>query len=144
MANGMDVALPLEEVKEILNAGDFEPVPNAAAHVVGIINIRGEVVPVIGGRIFSLRTDREPIGKPTETAQKNAKIIIIGSGVDMKGLLVDYVYGVSTCTFLHYSEVSSKKLQINQAIISGVVLGESGLELPLTSNEKITFFLKDL
>lgn len=148
MVNGKDMVLPLEDVREILNVSALEPVPNAVAHVIGIMNIRGEVVPIIGGRIFDVQAGSEKVSEPSREATKktdrNAKIIIIGSGEGMKGLLVDYIYGVFSYAMLKATDERLKKTQINQLVVSGIALGESGVEMPMTSAEVITAYLIQL
>lgn len=144
MVNGKDMVLPLEDVREILNISALEPVPNAVAHVIGIMNIRGEVVPIIGGRIFDLQADRENVADPSREADRNAKIIIIGSGEGMKGLLVDYVYGVFPYAMLQATSERLQKMQVNQLVVSGIALGKSGVEMPMTSAEVIAAYLIQL
>ncbi len=44
---GLPYACRLEEVKEIISAKELSPLPNARDNVVGLRNLRGEVVPVV-------------------------------------------------------------------------------------------------
>jgi purine-binding chemotaxis protein CheW len=40
-------ALPVEQVLEVAEPGDTAPVPGSPAHVIGVRNLRGQVIPVI-------------------------------------------------------------------------------------------------
>lgn len=44
---GRHFALPLENVKEIISRPEITPLPMASKHVRGIINLRGDVIPVV-------------------------------------------------------------------------------------------------
>lgn len=44
---GEEYALPADRVREVARGGQFAPVPGAPAVVLGVRNLRGQVVPVI-------------------------------------------------------------------------------------------------
>ena len=81
-----EYALPVSDVREIIRAGDTTEVPNTSEHIMGVINLRGKVLSVIDlKKMLSL-------GK-TKT-NKDSRIIIVETGIGIKGLLVDRVYQV--------------------------------------------------
>ncbi len=45
--DGAAFALPVESVREVVVFEETTPVPRAPAHVVGVANLRGEVMPVV-------------------------------------------------------------------------------------------------
>src|SRR6476659_9315008 len=48
-------AVPVEHVLEVAEAGDVAPVPGAPAQIVGVRNLRGQIVPVISlAKLFGL------------------------------------------------------------------------------------------
>lgn len=49
---GKDYAIDIMKVKEIAKAGRFTYVPNSLPFVVGVYNLRGDIIPVIDLRIF--------------------------------------------------------------------------------------------
>jgi chemotaxis signal transduction protein/chemotaxis methyl-accepting protein methylase len=49
---GKDYAIDIMKVKEIAKAGKFTYVPNALPFVVGVYNLRGDIIPIIDFRIF--------------------------------------------------------------------------------------------
>ena len=49
---GKDYAINIMQVKEIAKAGNFTYVPNTSPFVLGVYNLRGDIIPVIDLRIF--------------------------------------------------------------------------------------------
>ena len=47
-----DYAINIMQVKEIAKAGNFTYVPNTSPFVLGVYNLRGDIIPVIDLRIF--------------------------------------------------------------------------------------------
>jgi purine-binding chemotaxis protein CheW len=47
LLNGREFAVPLEDVREIIALPDITPLPMASANVRGMINLRGDVLPVV-------------------------------------------------------------------------------------------------
>ena len=45
--SGKDYAIDIMSVKEIAKAGRFTYVPNTAPFVLGVYNLRGEIIPII-------------------------------------------------------------------------------------------------
>ena len=71
------------QVQEVLRYTDIAPVPGAPAYVLGIINLRGNVVTIIDTRLrFGL--------SPAEVTD-NTRIIIIEVDKQVVGILVDKV-----------------------------------------------------
>ena len=84
------------QVQEVLRYSEIAPVPGAPSYVLGIINLRGNVVTVIDTRLrFGLRT--------TEVTD-NSRIVIIESEQQVIGILVD---SVAEVVYLKTSEIDS-------------------------------------
>ena len=84
------------QVQEVLRYSEIAPVPGAPNYVLGIINLRGNVVTVIDTRLrFGLQT--------TEVTD-NTRIVIIESEKQVMGILVDRVAEV---VYLKTSEIDS-------------------------------------
>ena len=84
------------QVQEVLRYTEIAPVPGAPDYVLGIINLRGNVVTVIDTRSrFGL--------PPTETTD-NSRIVIIESDEQVVGILVD---SVAEVVYLRSSEIDS-------------------------------------
>ncbi len=76
-------ALPLASVREILRPPPITEVPRAAPDVLGIVAVRGRITTVIDLR----RRLRMPETAPT----KLARVLVVDSGQELFGLLVDAV-----------------------------------------------------
>ena len=50
--SGKDYAIDIMSVKEIAKAGRFTYVPNTAPFVLGVYNLRGDIIPIIDLRLF--------------------------------------------------------------------------------------------
>lgn len=82
------------QVQEVLRVTEIAPVPGAPAYVLGIINLRGNVVTVIDTRArFNL---------PSEAVTGASRIVIIESDKQVVGILVD---SVAEVVELHSSEI---------------------------------------
>ena len=84
------------QVQEVLRYTEIAPVPGAPDYVLGIINLRGNVVTVIDTRArFCLM--------PADTTD-NTRIVIIESDEQVVGILVD---SVAEVVYLKSSEIDS-------------------------------------
>lgn len=84
------------QVQEVLRLTEIAPVPGAPSYVLGIINLRGNVVTVIDSRArFGL-----PVREPTE----ESRIIITEVGGHVIGMLVD---SVAEVVYLHQSDIDT-------------------------------------
>jgi len=84
------------QVQEVLRMTEITPVPGAPEYVLGIINLRGNVVTVID--------TRQRFGLPPQEVDDASRIIIIESGEQVVGLLVD---SVAEVVYLKGSEIES-------------------------------------
>jgi purine-binding chemotaxis protein CheW len=71
------------QVQEVLRISEIAPVPGAPSYVLGIINLRGNVVTVID--------TRTRFGLPTKEMDDASRIIVIESEKQVVGMLVDAV-----------------------------------------------------
>ncbi|MFT6283582.1 MAG: purine-binding chemotaxis protein CheW [Arenicella sp.] len=84
------------QVQEVLRHTEIAPVPGAPDYVLGIINLRGNVVTVID--------TRSRFGLPSADISDNTRIVIIESDEQVVGILVD---SVAEVVYLRSSEVDS-------------------------------------
>ena len=75
------------QVREVLRNIEIAPVPGAPSYVLGIINLRGNVVTVID--------TRARFGLPTVEINEESRIIIIENMAQTVGLLVDSIAEVA-------------------------------------------------
>ena len=82
------------QVQEVLRYSDIAPVPGAPSYVLGIINLRGNVVTVIDTRArFGLMPDE---------ITDNTRVVIIESNKQVIGILVD---SVAEVVYMKASEI---------------------------------------
>ncbi|MCB1773450.1 MAG: purine-binding chemotaxis protein CheW [Gammaproteobacteria bacterium] len=84
------------QVQEVLRVTEIAPVPGAPGYVLGIINLRGNVVTVID--------TRTRFGLPTTERDDSSRIVIIESEQQVVGILVD---SVAEVVELRQSEIDS-------------------------------------
>ena len=80
--------IPVGKVKEIIRPMEACPIPGMAGPVEGVINLRGEIIPVL--RIHLVLGSRETI---VENIRKQ-RVIILESGEGRFGIVVDEVRDV--------------------------------------------------
>lgn len=84
------------QVQEVLRYTEIAPVPGAPDYVLGIINLRGNVVTVID--------TRSRFGLPPTDITDSTRIVIIESDEQVVGILVD---SVAEVVYLRSSEIDS-------------------------------------
>lgn len=84
------------QVQEVLRYTEIAPVPGAPAYVLGIINLRGNVVTVID--------TRQRFGLNNADITDNSRIVIIEADRQVVGILVD---SVAEVVYLRQSEIET-------------------------------------
>lgn len=84
------------QVQEVLRYSEIAPVPGAPDYVLGIINLRGNVVTVID--------TRQRFGLPTAEVTDNTRIVIIEADKQVVGIMVD---SVAEVVYLRQSEIET-------------------------------------
>ncbi|MEJ2044416.1 MAG: chemotaxis protein CheW [Reinekea sp.] len=82
------------QVREVLRYSEIAPVPGAPSYVIGIINLRGNVVTVVD--------TRERFGLPSTDVTDNTRIVILETELQVVGILVD---AVAEVVYLRQSEI---------------------------------------
>jgi purine-binding chemotaxis protein CheW len=81
-----DLALPIAAARETLGAQTITPVPQAPSQLVGVLNLRGDLLPLI-------RIDGW-LGLPARTASVTDQIVVVESAGVLLGIVVDRVHDV--------------------------------------------------
>jgi purine-binding chemotaxis protein CheW len=82
---GEQYALAVEQVAEVLSLGDVTPVPGAPASVLGLLNLRGEILSVVElASALGLRGESAP-----------SRLIVADDGARRAGLAIDQVLDVA-------------------------------------------------
>jgi len=93
---GETYGINVMQVQEVLRYTEIAPVPGAPDYVLGIINLRGNVVTVID--------TRSRFGLPPNEITDNSRIVIIEAEKQVVGILVD---SVAEVVYLRSSEIDS-------------------------------------
>jgi len=83
---GQRYAVSLACVREVIRPGDITPVPGAPDDVLGIVNLRGQIVPVLDGRRrFGLDGN---VAQEEEDAQR---VIVFDESGTVVGMRIDVI-----------------------------------------------------
>ncbi len=130
LLQGETYGINVMQVQEVLRVSEIAPVPGAPPYVLGIINLRGNVVTVID--------TRSRFGLPPGEIGHSNRIVIIESEKQVVGILVDSVAEVID---LHMSEVESAPNvgnQENSKYIQGVATINNKLLILVDLNKLLT------
>jgi len=112
---GIDV----HQIKEIIKTREYVKVPNAPQFVEGVINLRGQITPIVDLRkIFEVETRKE---------DDNSRIIMVDLNSEVIGLIVDSVVGVVTVPAEEIVKSPSLTVSASNTFISGIIRTESQL-----------------
>ena len=118
------------QVQEVLRLTEIAPVPGTPSYVLGIINLRGNVVTVID--------TRQRFNLPSIEPDDSARIIIIEVAGNVVGMLVDKVTEV---VYLHQSEIDSApniSSDDNSRFIQGVCSRDKSLLILVDVNKLLS------
>ena len=102
-------AFSLDNVKEIIKVPSITPVPLTKSYVAGLINLRGEVIPVLNLR--------EKYKIESYIKSEDARIIIIEKNGFKLGVLVDRVLNISSIDQSQLNECKITTLEEVKAVI---------------------------
>lgn len=105
---GVDIRI----VQEINRQLDITPVPGAARHVCGVINLRGEVATVVNLRSV--------LGLPAAERNRDTRNLIVHSQGEAIGLLVDRIGDILTVRPDEVSDPPSNIEGVDSRFFSGV------------------------
>ena len=126
----------LKDAKEIIKTPVITNVPNTADHIIGVINLRGQVVPVVNlKKKLNLAKDEDESFTEKKIVVTNIKDIIIG-------VLVDNVREVVTLDVDNIEEMTDSRRGLKEDFIEGVVNYEGDL-LVIINVEKVLFSDKE-
>jgi len=124
--------LYLKDAKEIIKTPVITNVPNTADHILGVINLRGQVVPVVNLK------RKLNLAKEKDESLEEKKIIVININDIIIGVLVDSVREVVTLNVDNIEEMTDSRRGLKEDFIEGVVNYENSL-LVIINIEKILF-----
>jgi len=123
-------AINVMQVQEVLRMTEIAPVPGAPDFVLGIINLRGNVVTVIDARAR--------IALPSKEFDDDTRIVIIEAGTQVVGIVVD---SVAEVMYVKESEVEAAPAVGNDEsskYIQGVVSRDNEITILMDLNKLLT------
>ena len=111
-------AIKLVENKEVIEPPEITKVPNTKKYVMGVINLRGQIVPVIN---LENKLDL------SSENNKGQRIIVVEVNNSLVGIMVDDVKDVVGIAQDNIEEIKESKGGINQEFMNGVFSYENYL-----------------
>ena len=130
IVDGETYGVNVMQVQEVLPLSEIAPVPGAPPFVLGIINLRGNVVTVVDTRMR--------FGLPPRETDDDSRIVVVETGDQVAGILVD---GVAEVTYVRDNEVDTAPNVGNDEsarYIQGVVSREKDLLILVDVNRLLT------
>jgi purine-binding chemotaxis protein CheW len=125
-----EFGLPVESVREVLRVGEVTRVPQAPAHIRGVTNVRGSILPVveIRTRIGLAPLDPGPL----------ARIVVLEVGERALGLLVDRVTRVAKLRAAEVEPPPAEVVTARTDYVVGVARRPEGLLILLDPAKTLT------
>ncbi|MDR1210502.1 MAG: chemotaxis protein CheW [Clostridiales bacterium] len=120
---GADYAVEVGYIKEIITICPVTVVPETPPFIKGIINLRGDIVPVI--------SVRARFGQPEIPYDDATCIVVLDFDDYIIGLIVDKVKGVATIGEENISAPPSAKLSFANEFIKNIGRAKEGVTLML-------------
>jgi purine-binding chemotaxis protein CheW len=111
--DGEEFGLPVELVREVIRVGDITRVPQAPAHIRGVINLRGRILPVV--------EIRSRLGLAPLVPRSTARIIVTEVRGRILGLLVDSVAQVQKVPADRLSAAPEEVKSAHTTYVTGVI-----------------------
>jgi purine-binding chemotaxis protein CheW len=87
-------AVPIAAVREILKVTDVTEIPRAAKNIIGLINVRGEMLPLYDVKVRLRLATETPVVRTGKDVGRAARILLLKDPEGDAGVLVDRVDGV--------------------------------------------------
>ncbi len=111
-------AVPIHAVREILKVGAITEIPRAAANVMGLINVRGEMLPLYDVKARLRLAERPPLVRGGDELPRAARVVLVRDLDGDAGILVDQVEGVVK---LQLSKLeAAPELGVERSAIAGI------------------------
>ncbi|NOX76134.1 MAG: chemotaxis protein CheW [Gammaproteobacteria bacterium] len=118
------------QVQEVLRVTEIAPVPGAPVYVLGIINLRGNVVTVID--------TRTRFGLQTKEVDDSSRVVIIEADEQVVGILVDSVAEVVDLNASEMETAPNVGTEESTKFIQGVASHEGELLILVDLNRLLT------
>jgi len=114
MLNDELIGIDIKNITKISKRLDITPVPKTPPHILGVMNLRGNIVPVVNLK--------KMLALPNDTDEGQEFILIIDSAIGNIGLLIDQVVGAITIEEEDIQPAPINSLGIDSKFITGVII----------------------
>ncbi|MRI83739.1 MAG: chemotaxis protein CheW [Nitratiruptor sp.] len=108
------IGIDIKNVTKISKRLDITPVPKTPDHILGVMNLRGNIVPVVNLK--------KMLGLPNADQSDQEFILIIDSAIGNIGLLIDQVVGAITIEEEEIQPAPINSIGIDSRFITGVII----------------------
>ncbi|MFW5787324.1 MAG: chemotaxis protein CheW [Halanaerobiales bacterium] len=112
-----DYGIELIQSKEVIKVPQITNVPHTEDYVLGVINLRGQIVPVIDLKkklALEMETDKEKINREAK------RIIIVQKEETLVGIMVDQIKEVLNIDVDNIQEITESERGISKEFIEGI------------------------
>lgn len=135
-----EYAIPVEHIREIIAKAELSPVPGAPPFLLGVLNLRGRILPVVDLRTrFEFNTERDD----TRDCYVILTDTIDGNSVEL-AVKVDAVCEVARINEEEIDDAPSMHHYAGRLIFGGVAKTPSGVKLIVEANSLIGQLKSDL
>ena len=118
-SGGQSFSIDIAKVREIRRWGPFTPVPHAPPGVLGVMNLRGSVIP-----IYDLAAR---LGLPSTAENPRNVIVVVLHGEQTLGLLVESVSEIMSLPSDAIQTPPDLRSEMGPQTISGLISTEAGM-----------------
>lgn len=104
MLGDEEYAIDIMRIKEITPLFEMTPIPRAPSYILGILSLRGNIIPVFDAR--------KKIGLPANEATDRTRIIVLKNEDEQVGILVDSITSAA--------QISARSIEPPPPVIKGV------------------------
>jgi purine-binding chemotaxis protein CheW len=117
-SDALSYAVPLSQVLEIVESRRWNPLPRERRHILGVINLRGSVLPVcdFDGVVGDVRSAPSDQGKSTALTARC--IVVLSVGEKKFGLPVQAVSHVTEISLASLSNLSEAGIEAAQSVVT--------------------------
>ena len=108
------IGIDIKNVTKISKRLDITPVPKTPDHILGVMNLRGNIVPVVNLK--------KMLNLPNAEEENQEFILIIDSAIGNIGLLIDQVVGAITIEEEEIQPAPINSIGIDSRFITGVII----------------------
>ncbi len=114
------IGIDIKNIIKITKRLDITPVPKTPEHILGVMNLRGNIVPVVN--------IKKMLGLPNANNDDQEFILIIDSAIGNVGLMIDQVVGAITIEEEEILPAPINSIGIDSKYISGVIVTNEEME----------------